>query len=113
MSIEPIQTFVPKALVKCEPFGGRTQRFCVETTAPMLPVAHANDQCCTFENLQVARDRRKRDGERCGKLVDRRLAAREPGEYRPARRVGKGRKGFVEVGSTSHLFEPLINIHVN
>src|SRR6266540_4243783 len=42
----------------------------------------------------MARDRRQRDGERLGQLADGRIAAREPGEDRAARRIGKrGERG--------------------
>ena len=49
-----------------------------------------------FEDLQVPRDGLQADVERLGQLVHRRLAVGQPGEDRPAGRVGQGGEGAVE-----------------
>src|SRR5713226_9780576 len=68
---ETVEALVPETPLIGEPAGRLVERARAQPAAPMLTVANAADERGPLEHLEMARDRRQRDGERRGELVDR------------------------------------------
>src|SRR5258707_8245638 len=109
---ETVEALAPEAPLIGEPAGGVVECARAQPAAPVLTVANAADERGALEHLEMARDRRQRDGEGRGELVDRALALHQAREDRPPRRIGKRGEGPVEIGSRHHLTYLLINIYV-
>ena len=88
--IQPVVALLPEAAIGLGPLGDVFQRLGPQAAGAPLSVAAARDESGTLENVEVLRDRRLRDRERCGELGNGGLTRGEPGEDRPPGRVGEG-----------------------
>src|SRR5437773_10374744 len=86
-----------------EPIRRLPQRTRAQTADAPLRMHASLDQPRALEHVQVARNRRQRDVERLRQVADRRLAPREPGEDRAARRIGERGENDVELASRARL----------
>ena len=100
--VEALEARLEQRAVVLQPAGGVGQRLGLEPAGAALGVAAARDQAGALQHLEMLGDRGLAHRERLGELVHRGLAQRQPGEDRPARRVGKSGEGGVELMDSRH-----------
>src|SRR5688572_10687811 len=93
IGVQPIESLFPEFAILLHPVGDRLERFWLQAARTPLRLAAASDEAGALEHLEVLGDRRKAHLEGRSPLCDRRLAAGEPGQDRPARRVGESGEG--------------------
>src|SRR5438445_445911 len=88
----------PEPPVAGDPGDGLLERRRLEAAAALASLSLAGDEPGALEDSQVPRDRRQGDLERPRELSHRGLTRGEPGQDRPARRIGQGRESRIEGG---------------
>ena len=87
---EGVELPLPEAAVARDPEGGVSHGSPHETAPAHPTVLLSDEKPRAFENTEMLRDGGKRNVERFGQRCYRRLAAGQPGEDRPPRRVRQG-----------------------
>src|SRR5256885_13755843 len=105
---ESVHPGLPRLLARLHPLDRLVERVGLHPARPPLRLPAADDQSRALEHLEVARDRGQAHRERLRELVHGRLALRETGQDRAARRVGESRVGEAELVAW-HVTVRLIN----
>src|SRR3954452_3203751 len=111
VSVESVHAGLPGALARLHPVDRLVEGVGLHAARPQLGVAAARDQSGALEHLEVARDRRQAHRERLRQLADGRLALRQAGQDRAARRVGERGEGEAELVGL-HVTRRLNNVLV-
>src|ERR1700712_3946177 len=94
--VQSLVARIPEPAIAVGPFGHRFQWSRLECRRSALGVPAPNDQAGPFQDAEMLGDRRTTHVERLRQLFDRGLASGQPGQDRPARRIGQRREGDAE-----------------
>src|SRR6516164_1727841 len=96
IGIQAVEALVEKAPVMIEPIVDVLQCARFDTAGPPLRLAPARDQASALQHFEVFGNRRKAHREWLGELGHRGLTQSEPGQNRPAGRIGERGEGGIE-----------------
>jgi len=97
MTRKPIELRVPEVVRVREPVVHRPQGFRLQPALLYASVFDSRNQASILEHVQMLQHGRHRHVERPRELADRRVAAGQAHQHRPARRVGEGAEDGVEL----------------
>src|SRR5690349_9442848 len=105
--IESLEALQPVLAIALDPRRDVTERFGVKSSRSPLRLSTSLDQPGPLEHAEVFRHGRLREVEWLRQRLDRRVALGEPGEDRPAGRVGQRGEGRAErVADWLHRADP-------
>jgi len=97
MCFQAVEASAPESPIEVEPLLSMCQRLAIQSADTLLATALIGNQRCLFQNLQMSRNRGRRDGEWLGQRPNIGFALGQTSKYCSAGTVSKGVKHGVEI----------------